>query len=64
VERTGHVRSIPLVGIERASLILDLDEYDALAGVGPGEPPPRPAAARVGSEPYHSDSGEEQPDDQ
>ncbi|MFH1466922.1 MAG: ribosome maturation factor RimP [Pseudomonadota bacterium] len=64
VERTGHVRSIPLVGVERASLILDLEEYGALAGLGPSDPPPPPTARPGGPDPIRIESEEEQPDDQ
>ncbi len=35
IERTDHVRRINLEAIERANLVLDLDEYRALSGLGP-----------------------------
>jgi len=44
LEREGHTRRIPLSGIERATLILDLEEYRALAGLGPLDAPPAPRA--------------------
>jgi ribosome maturation factor RimP len=34
IERTEHTRRVPLEAIERAHLILDLEEYRALAGLG------------------------------
>jgi ribosome maturation factor RimP len=34
IERTEHIRRVPLEAIERAHLNLDLDEYRALAGLG------------------------------
>ncbi len=33
IERTEHVRRVPLAAIERAHLVLDLDEYRALSGL-------------------------------
>ncbi len=33
IERTEHVRRVPVSAIERANLVLDLDEYRALAGL-------------------------------
>lgn len=34
LERTEHVRRVPLEAIERANLLLDIEEYRALAGLG------------------------------
>jgi len=33
IERTEHIRKVPLAAIERANLVLDLDEYRALSGL-------------------------------
>lgn len=35
IERTEHVRRVPLEAVERAHLVLDIDEYRAISGLGP-----------------------------
>jgi ribosome maturation factor RimP len=42
VERTDHVRRVPFEAIERANLILDLDEYRALSELGDKSSPSLP----------------------
>lgn len=68
LERTDHVRSVPLEVIERANLILDIDEYRALAGLGDLNEPALPVPPSKGTAPVEGGTPEaneqESPDDQ
>ncbi len=69
IERTDHVRKVPLAAIERANLVLDIEEYLALAGLddqnGSKLPSPTPPGADVVVEDGSNvDHEQETPDDQ
>lgn len=50
IERTDHVRTVPIGAIERANLVLDIDEYRALDGLDAKNESKLPSPVPVGTE--------------